>query len=315
MKQYRFGRKENESKNAIRDQLVYIKNSCSLFDQGYLAEAIRIAGALSVLLEKRRKTVGLLINKNFNFRLLSSVPDVQKIPIDNLIVKKCQDLLKIKVESDKNKYFLTYVADIKSWYLQAFDYRGNEVSCLIDDLPISLKKLGLVNENSYIPLPKYIKAYNENDNFNIQRKELIVNHLNFLLGHKKNLASGFYFPMVDKKNFYDHIPKLNKTSDIKYLDLSDWLSEIIFAIPDDKRQNHTLTRKELIDSARDQDGGGHFDVKLDVISYCLSKYGQVLAKDDDKEISTKNFHLIMLRQLGFEILNSQSIQDYLQENN
>jgi hypothetical protein len=306
-------RDEGEIKNAISDQLLYITNSCFLYDKGCFAEAIRISGALNVLLENRQKSDGLLRGINFDFNLLSTVPDVGSIPIEKVVATRCKDLTKIKSESDSNKYFLTFIEDLNDWHIQAFDHKGNKISCLVGDLQNRLRELDLLANNQQILVPGCIRAYNEEDDFKNQRKEFIINHLDALLGYRSNYATGLYFPMIDKKTILEHIPKLDTAIYKKYLNIVDWLNEIIFAIPDEKRHNHTLTREQLIKSARDQDGGGHFDIKLDVASYYQSKYGQTLGKLDGEKITTKNFHLIMLRQLGYEILNSPSIRNYIQQ--
>lgn len=307
-------RNESELKNAIRDQLLYITNSCFLYDKGCFAEAIRIAGALNILLEQRRGSDGLLRVIDFNFKLLSTVPNTQRISTDKLIVTRCKDLSKIKSESDSNKLFLTFIEDLNDWHLQAFDYKGNKISCLIKELPSNLEKLGLLSNNQKILIQNYILTYEDVD-INNQKKEVIINHLDALLGYRRNYATGFYFPMIAKKNFYEHVPKLDTTDYKKYLNITDWLNETIFVISDETYQNHILTREELIISARDQDGGGHFDIKLKIANYYQSKYGQTLGILDGEEITTKNFHLIMLRQLGFEILNSPSVSNYISNKN
>lgn len=104
-------------------------------------------------------------------------------------------------------------------------------------------------------------------------------------------------------------------SEFQELDLEKWLGQVIFCITDNDRKRHSLTRKELIFNARDKDGGGHFDPVLSHEGYLKSKYGEILAiineGSEEEDITTKDFHLEMLRQLGHEILNSLSINKYI----
>ena len=102
-----------------------------------------------------------------------------------------------------------------------------------------------------------------------------------------------------------------------FLDISyQWLNEIIFCLRNtSSTKKHILTRKMLLETARDKDGGAHVDKKLnDVPEYVLSKIGVELGDfGNGKKSTTKNYHFLMLRQLAYEILNSPDIPHFLEE--
>lgn len=298
----------SEIRNAIRDQITFIKNSSHSYDNGCLAESIRIASALNVLLEERRNgSVGLLRSITNSIKIFSSVPDTiiadpNRVITSSVIqTSQVEDSVKSFAPLN-NKFLLIYSQEDKSWYVHGHTKNMIEITCAIGDLG---HKLGL----KMMPRVQFwIKKYsNNNSDINDIGKRIILQHLSILFGYEDKFASGLYFPMI-KTHFGKNMPTLSYDIE-KYLDQNTWLDEVIYAISDSDRQNHTLTRRELINSARDQDGGGHFDTRLDIMGYYKSKYGEVIGQQNGNDISTKNFHLIMLRQLGYEILKSPTITD------
>lgn len=308
-------RSEVEIKNAIRDQLIYIQNSCDLFDGGCQAEAIRIAASINILLENRKRSSGILIKIDRDFKLLSTVPDVESVDLDKLITLQKQNITEAKEEIKKlkenikkyNQLLLIYILDSKEWYLFAFDSNKKELFCPIAALAeqLNIKNLNLM-------VDKWINVYtNDNHSLNDYGKKIAITHLSKLLGHENTYVSSLYFPMI--RNLQGRDQPILDSFKKKYINIVKWLDEIIFCIMDEEHKSHILRRKELIHSARDQDGGGHFDLKLKVISYYKSKMGEKIGEQNGKDITTKNFHLIMLRQLGYEILNSPSINEYIKD--
>ncbi|KTD33243.1 hypothetical protein Lnau_2891 [Legionella nautarum] len=305
-----------EIKNGIRDQLTYIKNSCKLFDSGYKEEAIRIGGAINVLLENRPRSnsQGLLRRITSPIQLLSSISSKQNINTERLLVLKNKNISEVKHKIEllkediklKKQFLLSFILDSNEWYFFAFDNEHNEISCLLSNLinHLNLKRGGK------LLIGNWVNLYT-NDDKTIQPigKRIVIQHLNALLNHDAEYITGLYFPMID--SIFDPKAPILSNSETRFVDISCWLDEIIFSIMDDTREYHLLTRKELIDSARDQDGGGHYDLQLDIMGYYKSKYGEKIMEENGKDITTANFHLIMLRQLGYEILNSPSINEAL----
>jgi len=89
----------------------------------------------------------------------------------------------------------------------------------------------------------------------------------------------------------------------KWIDFYEWWNKIVIA---DKYQQ-TLTRKELILSLSDQDGGAHIDPKIN------EKYGHITRlnsleifrnKDEKKQGPLKNSHLISVRQITHEVIKT-----------
>lgn len=78
-------------------------------------------------------------------------------------------------------------------------------------------------------------------------------------------------------------------------------------------KRHSLTKERLIKIARDKDGGAHLDKELNKVDgYILSKKGITLAKyKDGSKYTTENSHLCMLRQLGYEVLHSPDLFEFI----
>ncbi|MEB6539616.1 hypothetical protein MXM81_11010 [Serratia plymuthica] len=96
----------------------------------------------------------------------------------------------------------------------------------------------------------------------------------------------------------------------KKLIVDEWLNEIVIVL----NQETKITRKKLILSAANQDGGAHVDSTLDPVYEALKKEGaffkQMYLKDGVYVLTDKQpgeIHFMSLRQLGHEILNSQEL--------
>ena len=304
-------RSESDLKINTKEQLRFIKNSCSLFDRAKCnqIEALRISTALNILLSPR-KYKGLLQELNFTGKILSTIPEVIKIPLDRLNVIKCldvdemEDYIQRGVSNDNfNLYLITSSSD---WYIYAKNKEGKNIKSKVGDLG----KLISPGRPLEPFLGKWIQSlYKEEieDGFSDEGKEIIIFQIAYIMGFN-NYCPSLFIPMIEGKG-----PILSKYEIARYLCVDDWLDEIIFCIQgQDSRKRKILTRKMLIETARDKDGGAHLDKTLQNVSeYVLSKEGVVLGEYNGKQLTTKNYHFYMLRQLAFEILHSPDIVGFL----
>lgn len=99
--------------------------------------------------------------------------------------------------------------------------------------------------------------------------------------------------------------------DTKYLlpmSVSDWWSQIVYVLG--KVQS---TRKSLVLGAADKDGGAHVDAALSTDYETLATTGQRgwwhYSPNDDPNSTepVTDVHLVYLRQMGFEIMNSPEL--------
>lgn len=154
-------------------------------------------------------------------------------------------------------------------------------------------------------LSYWIKNLSGKNRVTEEEKEIIVGQIGGLLC--SNFCPALFLP-------FDEINHLENAIE-RYVSLEEWLDEIIFcAIPDESksRKRHILTRKMLIKTVRDKDGGAHVDKQLqEVPEYFLSKQGITIGKYPHKTISTKDYNLWALRKLGYEILNSPDISKFV----
>ncbi len=317
-------REEEEIKRAISDQLTFIANSCDLFDKGCRAEAIRISAAINILLESRKKeSKGLLRRQDYPFKILSTVPDSTDMNIDRLIVSIKENFHEAEKDFEKfkstmkinEKFMLTFILELKAWYLFTFDCHGTEISCPLKEL----KKHTIFknDKNGNLTIMNWINSCSDKyHNISDEGKIGIIKNLNFLLYQNKCIyLPDEYSPML----MYIIGSKVHRPSDWfdkKYIGIDQWYDETIFITTDESKERYILTRKLLIESARDKDGGGHFDKQLSNDGYYNSKKMRELPMIIDGEPMTiEHSNLIMLRQLGYEILNSPSIAQYLNKVN
>lgn len=109
---------------------------------------------------------------------------------------------------------------------------------------------------------------------------------------------------ADSGHGFNFVPMLeNNQLDRKWISFTRWWDEEVFKSGDD---SFTLTRKNLVFSMRDQDGGAHVDEHLTDPAYLLfkTKNDIRLTKNDDEPIP--NAHLATMRQIGFELQSSIS---------
>jgi len=92
----------------------------------------------------------------------------------------------------------------------------------------------------------------------------------------------------------------------KEISFSDWWNQIILITPDQDR----FTRKSLILSLANKDGGAHVDENLDSDYERLKEGYWLFLNEIDGDVITKKFanpHYLHVRQIGWEILNSPEI--------
>jgi hypothetical protein len=92
-----------------------------------------------------------------------------------------------------------------------------------------------------------------------------------------------------------------------YMPFSKWWTEIIYI-----QDAIEISRKSLVLSAANQDGGAHVDHELDDSYKFLSEDGSYLTAYIEKSGSTsihksEDVHLALLRQISFELLNSPQL--------
>ena len=121
-------------------------------------------------------------------------------------------------------------------------------------------------------------------------------------GHKLALSIPFMITMDGV------IPPLNETSKKKIIPIKGWWNEIIFV------QNGNFSRCDVVLSASNQDGGAHVDanpsrktkeLKQGIGSFTSTTSGE---KNTAELI---DYHYQLLRQIGFEVLNSQQLKDII----
>ncbi|WP_347251891.1 hypothetical protein [Legionella sp.] len=215
-------RTTDENKQAARDQLAFIQNSSSLFDNGHEIEALRISTCINILLNDG-KNKGLLQKLNFKGSILSTVLCVNQINLDKLKINPCSSLQDMDTLINKEcstNFNLYFIIPTKEWYLFTKDKNGVVIKCRIEELAKQLeptRQMKLVFESC-------LQSKNSDGNITDECKEIIVRHLDGILGFNE-LVPSLFFPMVSNKSVI-----LNKGKITRYISHIDWFNETIFAI-------------------------------------------------------------------------------------
>jgi hypothetical protein len=123
------------------------------------------------------------------------------------------------------------------------------------------------------------------------------------------MGMGISRVVVDGKNSYSvYIPQLGDGPISYFVPLSKWWNQIVMVL-DGK---HRLTRRSIVLAAANKDGGAHVDKKLTEEYEALAKdgaTGYLVYKFDSKtvEIPDTNAHMVSLRQMAYEVLNSPAL--------
>lgn len=100
----------------------------------------------------------------------------------------------------------------------------------------------------------------------------------------------------------------NSTAIVRQLPLSEWWNQVVFIAG--KIQ---ATRKSLVLTAADKDGGAHVDAKLTMEYEALMRTGDRgwfhYQGEDGAFRPIMDAHLMYIRQMGFELLNSPELLD------
>jgi hypothetical protein len=98
-------------------------------------------------------------------------------------------------------------------------------------------------------------------------------------------------------------PKLGMVRVSSVMPVSDWWGQVVYASKD-----HRLARSNLVLGAANKDGGAHVDPALTPEYETITSNFLVRAEPDGTLAPLTNVHLVGLRQLGHEILNSPELR-------
>ena len=120
------------------------------------------------------------------------------------------------------------------------------------------------------------------------------------IGSKPGLI---YFNGMGQLNDAGHGPKLGSGPTKHFLELENWWEQIVFVFDGNK-----MSRRDIVLAAANKDGGAHVDPQLTPAYRELTAGGLgVLVQIDSTERPITDGHLIALRQMGFEMLNSPEL--------
>ncbi|QLA17193.1 tetratricopeptide repeat protein [Desulfolutivibrio sulfoxidireducens] len=102
-------------------------------------------------------------------------------------------------------------------------------------------------------------------------------------------------------------PSLEKATKKVLFPVKEWLNEKLIM-----EDGESLTREDVITTAANKDGGTHVEIKPNKKLKILKKsLGELTISEGNRKIikELKNIHFVILRQMAYEVLNSQSIYD------
>jgi hypothetical protein len=104
-----------------------------------------------------------------------------------------------------------------------------------------------------------------------------------------------------------YLPQLGDGPINEFIPIGKWWSQVTMVI--DRRR---ITRKDIVLTAANKDGGAHVDAKLTAEYSALARDGAVGAfiyGPEGSEVTTpiQGAHLVSLRQLGYELLHSPDL--------
>ncbi|HEY9168264.1 MAG TPA: SEC-C domain-containing protein [Lutibacter sp.] len=108
--------------------------------------------------------------------------------------------------------------------------------------------------------------------------------------------------MASTANGYKYTAMLDNAEFNYFISFENWWNEIIFI----DNENKTITRKELVLTAANQDGGAHIDSSLERTYARISKENSlgVSTEYENKSIPLQNAERASLRQIGHEVLKT-----------
>lgn len=123
-------------------------------------------------------------------------------------------------------------------------------------------------------------------------------------GKSAENISGFFIFLPLMMSMDGVKPPLGEGPPPRLLKFAEWWNEVILA------QNHKFSRRDVILSAANQDGGAHVDMTPTPKTLELkSGVGTFTRTMGDQSISEEltNHHFPLLRQMAYEVLNSRLI--------
>jgi len=128
-------------------------------------------------------------------------------------------------------------------------------------------------------------------------------------------ATRYFFGMGAGRELKDGtvelVPNLDTGPPGRLMPAKKWWSQhLIFEL----ETGETFTRRTVVLAAANQDGGAHVDMALDPFYVALSADGaggsRLITVDDHFEIdASRDLHLVSLRQMGYELLESSELWD------
>lgn len=118
-----------------------------------------------------------------------------------------------------------------------------------------------------------------------------------------NIGYAGLVDMVIGESIMPFIPILDANTCLKFLDFKDWWNEVIFK----DQHNLTLTRREVILFAANQDGGAHIDPELKEKEMMFSRknaLGWLTSKDGTIWENFKYPERVAIRQISHEVLKT-----------
>lgn len=94
------------------------------------------------------------------------------------------------------------------------------------------------------------------------------------------------------------VPPLDTTSKKTMISVEEWWEEIIFI------QNNKFSRRDVVLSAANQDGGAHVDINPNIKTRELKLGIGTFSSPRCNTVVLADYHYQLLRQIGFEVLNS-----------
>ena len=111
-------------------------------------------------------------------------------------------------------------------------------------------------------------------------------------------------------------PELDQARHRKFLSASRWWNQTVFVVPPGNLQ---ITRRSLALAAADKDGGAHVDSELapdyQSVIDSLRFNASVVTPTGTELVSLENSHLVALRQMGYELLNSPELTEMAESRN
>ena len=106
----------------------------------------------------------------------------------------------------------------------------------------------------------------------------------------------------------NYSPQLGNATIQNLVPVNDWWNQIVFVLD----QKTKLSRRKIILSAANQDGGAHVDASLAREYEALTKDGALgyfVTSSTEGEIKTPitDTHLVAIRQMAYELLNSPEL--------